>query len=288
MDTELLKTFLAVEKFRHFGRAAESLYLTPAAISARIRQLETTVGSPLFTRHRNNVTLTQAGEQLKPYAEEILASWNRALQESSHGSGDARQLAIGGTANIWDCALLEYLHRIHVAHPALALRAECQGSEYLTAQLQGRQLDMAVLFDPLKLDGLEREKIAEISLVMVATEAGKTVAQALASDYVQVEWGVRFGMQLAKQLPRHPRPALVSSTGRIALDYVLRNGGALYFPELSARGMLKAGSLHRVVDAVEITQPVYVSYLKDSVKRGLLKDLAGLLKTAALPRASAR
>ncbi len=41
MDTELLKTFLEVSRTRHFGRAAESLYLTQSAVSFRIRQLET-------------------------------------------------------------------------------------------------------------------------------------------------------------------------------------------------------------------------------------------------------
>lgn len=62
MDTELLKTFLEVSRTRHFGRAAESLYLTQSAVSFRIRQLENQLGVNLFTRHRNNIRLTAAGE----------------------------------------------------------------------------------------------------------------------------------------------------------------------------------------------------------------------------------
>ena len=53
MDTELLKTFLEVSRTRHFGRAAEALYLTQSAVSFRIRQLENQLGVNLFTRHRN-------------------------------------------------------------------------------------------------------------------------------------------------------------------------------------------------------------------------------------------
>ena len=49
MDTELLKTFLEVSRTRHFGRAAESLYLTQSAVSFRIRQLENQLGVNLFT-----------------------------------------------------------------------------------------------------------------------------------------------------------------------------------------------------------------------------------------------
>ncbi|WP_082880488.1 MULTISPECIES: LysR family transcriptional regulator [unclassified Oleiphilus] len=39
MDIELLRTFLEVKNTRHFGKAAENLYLTQAAVSARIKQL---------------------------------------------------------------------------------------------------------------------------------------------------------------------------------------------------------------------------------------------------------
>lgn len=62
VDTELLKTFPEVSRTRHFGRAAEALYLTQSAVSFRIRQLENQLGVNLFTRHRNNIRLTTAGE----------------------------------------------------------------------------------------------------------------------------------------------------------------------------------------------------------------------------------
>lgn len=82
MDTELLKTFLEVSRTRHFGRAAESLYLTQSAVSFRIRQLENQLGANLFTRHRNNIRLTPAGERLVPYAEMLLNTWQLAKKKS--------------------------------------------------------------------------------------------------------------------------------------------------------------------------------------------------------------
>ena len=73
MNTDLLRTFLEVAKTRHFGHAAENLYLTQSAVSSRIKQLEGTLGVPLFTRQRNNILLTPAGERLLPHAENLLA-----------------------------------------------------------------------------------------------------------------------------------------------------------------------------------------------------------------------
>ena len=74
MDTELLKTFLEVQKTRHFGKAAENLYLTQSAVSFRIRQLEQSLGVPLFNRFRNNIQLTVAGEMLLLHAQAVLSA----------------------------------------------------------------------------------------------------------------------------------------------------------------------------------------------------------------------
>lgn len=78
MDTELLKTFLEVQKTRHFGKAADNLYLTQSAVSFRIRQLEQSLGTNLFYRSRNNIQLTASGEALLPHAIAVIQALNNA------------------------------------------------------------------------------------------------------------------------------------------------------------------------------------------------------------------
>lgn len=104
MDTELLKTFLEVSRTRHFGRAAEALYLTQSAVSFRIRQLENQLGVNLFTRHRNNIRLTTAGEKLLPYAETLMNTWQAARKEVAHTSRH-NEFSIGASASLWECML---------------------------------------------------------------------------------------------------------------------------------------------------------------------------------------
>ncbi len=81
MDTELLRTFLEVQKTRHFGKAADNLYLTQSAVSFRIRQLEQSLGVTLFNRFRNNIQLTTAGEMLLPHAQAVLSAIASAKQQ---------------------------------------------------------------------------------------------------------------------------------------------------------------------------------------------------------------
>ena len=74
MDIELLKTFLELSRTRHFGRAAENLFISQSAVSARIRQLEDSIGAPLFTRDRNNIQLTSAGERFLDLFDELFVT----------------------------------------------------------------------------------------------------------------------------------------------------------------------------------------------------------------------
>jgi DNA-binding transcriptional LysR family regulator len=281
MDTELLRTFLVVEKNRHFGRAADSLYLTNAAVSARIRQLEGLVGTPLFIRYRNNLTLTPAGEQLKPFAESILASWNRALHESSLASGQIKLFSIGGTPNLWDSILQDYLHQVHLAYPDISLKAECHGTELLTQQLVARSLDIVVMFDPPKLDGYVLEKVQEIELMLVSSGSELAADGVTVPDYVQVDWGVSFDARRSELYPHLSAPVLYTSTGRIALDFILQHGGAAYLPGSFVQPYLARGLFHRIQAAPSIIRHVHAAYLRDSAKVSLLQDVVRLLKSSS-------
>ena len=136
MDTELLRTFIEVSKTRHFGRAAENLYLTQSAVSFRIRQLEQQLGVSLFARHRNNIRLTASGERLLPYADAILHTLGRAKQDvalpvSASSSPSAPRGVLG--------ARLQRLAQPCLCPgPGLAVRLETASREHLCRQLLER------------------------------------------------------------------------------------------------------------------------------------------------------
>ena len=107
MDIELLRTFMEVNRTRHFGEAAEALHLTQAAVSARIKQLESILGVRLFDRLKRDIRLTPEGHRLLRYADMLISGWRKARQDVSAG-GAAQQLAIGGSVRLWDVALQDW------------------------------------------------------------------------------------------------------------------------------------------------------------------------------------
>lgn len=278
MDVKVFRTFLELANVRHFGRAAENLYITQAAVSARIKQLESYFDTQLFIRDRNNIKLTSAGERLIGYAEVMVSTLQQAKLELSLENGKALQLTIGGTPNVWDAYLQNGLSLITDAFSGYGFMAEIMGREALNRSLQERTLDMAFAFDQIKADELNCKKVADVVLVLVSTSEG-SVEQVLEDKYVYVDWGTKFASEHAERHPKIPAPYLRTSTARIALDFILEKGGSAYLPTSLVEPFLASGQLVKVDGVAEWYRPIYLSYRKASTSIDAISQVEKLVKT---------
>jgi DNA-binding transcriptional LysR family regulator len=250
MDTELLRTFLEVNRTRHFGKAADHLCLTQSAVSARIRQLEQTLGVPLFTRLRNNVQLTPQGERLVRHAEAMLDTWTRARQEIALSADGTGSLAVGAVPALWDLLLQDWLLALAAARPRLAITAEAHDGAQLLRRVRERTLDLAFAFEAPPAAEIRMLPLAGIRLLMVSSHAGIAAVEALErDDYVLVDWGTGFASAHARAFGAAPPPRLRVGLARLAHSLVLARGGSAYLPETMVAADLAAGRLWTVADA---------------------------------------
>lgn len=279
MDTELLKTFLEVHRCRHFGKAAENLYLTQSAVSFRIRQLESQLGVALFTRYRNNIQLTDAGERLLPHAEAMLLSLQRARQEMALSYQQRLQLALAASANIWDPFLQPRLPMLYQQLDNLTLRADVAAPDTLVRSLLERRLDLALLFDPPKVEELQVNELAALELTLVASRPDLTLAEALNGAYAKVDWGTLFNLQHAKLLKEQSPPILHTGNARIALTFIVEHGGAAYLPTELAAPALASERLFTVAEAPQLRREIYAASLKEAEQSALIEQICQLLSS---------
>lgn len=277
MDTDLLKTFLEVHRTRHFGRAGENLFITQSAVSARIRQLEETLGVKLFHRERNDIRLTAAGERMVKHAESILGAWHRAIQDTAMDEAHRRSLSIGGMYSLWDILAQNWLHRLHRERPDIALRVEAQSHEVLLRKMLDGVLDAALMFEPIQLSKLLVREIATIELILVASQADLSVDQALHGQYLMVDWGTSFAVKHARLFPAMPPPLIHMGLGRIAAAFLLECGGAAYLARPMVEEHLEAGRLFPVMDAPVIEREAYAIYPAGGERQALIDELLPLL-----------
>lgn len=261
MDINLIRTFLELNRTRHFGQAADNLCITQSAVSARIRLLEETVGVPLFTRQRNKIELTPAGVKFLAYADTILNTWSLACQDIAMGDPEQSLLSIGGTPSLWDILLQGWLNKITDQIPNLSINAEVHHSEILYRKLLDRSLDLVIGFDTLQTVEIEVVPLLPLNFILVSTRPDLTAEEAVNNEYIYVNWGTFFGMKHAQSYPDMKPPRLHVQLGRLALNYMLERGGSAYLAESMVQTDLDERRLFRVDEAPVIQRMTYAGFL---------------------------
>ncbi|WP_299018056.1 HTH-type transcriptional regulator HdfR [uncultured Photobacterium sp.] len=274
MDTELLRTFLEVTKTRHFGRAADNLFLTQSAVSFRIRQLESHLGNELFSRQRGNVHLTAAGERLQPYAEAILQAWGRARQDVALSESLNTQVTIGASPMFWEFdGISDWINRIYGAVEGLALRLESVPRQSMAKQLLDKSIDVSITSDPPRIENLQVTKVRDFQLQLVTQDSSCTMENVSSFPLVYLDWGTRFSVEHGRISELQKTPVMHTHSSRMALEYLLSNRAVGYLPSPVVAQSVDEGVLHTVSGAPVMEQSLYLVWREDSDRLSLLETM---------------
>ncbi len=276
MDLDLLRTFLELNRTRHFGRAAESLFVTQAAVSTRLKSLETMLGVTLFERSRREIRLTPEGGRLVRHAEKLIAAWRAARQDVSL-AGASQQLVIGGSLRLW--VLQRWLHDLRRTYADLAIIAETQGPDFLTRKLIDGTLDVAIMLEPAQLDIMQIREIATIEFTLVSSRRGVHVESAFEQDYLFIDWGLSFALDHRRTFPDAPESMTRVSHAKMALDYIGSIGGTAYLPRRMVAKDLELGLLHEVAEAPVFSRQAYATFPVRSPRLDLIEKSLLLVRS---------
>jgi DNA-binding transcriptional LysR family regulator len=140
-----LRVFESAATHRSFSRAAETLHLTQPGVSMHIKELETSVGLPLFERIGRKLYVTEAGQELLARAREIL----RALKDAEDTLDGLRglrrgriNLAVVSTAKYFVPQLLAQFGK---DYPELEIRLTVNNRDSVIDQLVANEVDLAIM-----------------------------------------------------------------------------------------------------------------------------------------------
>ncbi|TPI53364.1 LysR family transcriptional regulator [Mesorhizobium sp. B3-1-7] len=226
MHPRLLKTFLAVARTRNVTRAARELHLAQSSVSDQIQALEAELGASLFTRSRQGLTLTPAGEALKPYAEDLLALADDARAAIDATSAEAAgSLSIGALETIAAARLAPWLAGFRADHPGIDIKLRIAGSGELLRRLGDGEIDVAFCFersDAHETDPrLARRAVAVEPLALIAppgdNRADVDLAALAEKPFVATETGCVYRAMVDKAFAEAGlgKPRLAAEAGSI-------------------------------------------------------------------------
>ncbi len=178
MELRQLRYFVKVAETLNFSEAARSLFITQSTLSQQIRQLEDSLDTQLLNRTSHSVALTEAGEELLPYA-------RRTLLDAELCEQRIRDLDKGlcGTLNIgvtysFSPILTESLLTFMKEFPKVKLNILYKPMSELMELLVSRDLDFVLAFKPNEpIPGVESHYLFQNFLAVIVPDSHPLAAE---------------------------------------------------------------------------------------------------------------
>lgn len=147
MNLEHLKTFIAAAKYESFSQAGKMLNLSQPAVSHQISQLEAHYNKQLFIRAKRKIVLSEAGETLFQYGQELLALNDK--MESLLAEGDkSKTIKIGCSNTIGECLISKIVQDFLKVNQEISIsqiQITIGTSVHITDLLYGTDIDIALV-----------------------------------------------------------------------------------------------------------------------------------------------
>ncbi len=260
--------------------AAESLFMTPSAVSQQMAVLEREAGVALLERHGRGVRLTDAGIRLVHNTEHVLAALEKAeadLAVASQGIvGHVRVSAFPSAART---VLIPALLELRDAHPNLRISMVDLEPEEAIPALKAREVDVALTYEwdtlpTLEDEGVEREQLFSEPVYLAlpaahpAAATGEPVALASLAD---ADWIVgrdstsmlEFVRSAARRAGFEPRTDLHSMDIDVILAAVDAGLGVALVPPLALVYDIPGVAIRKVAD-LDLNRAVWAAVRRGS------------------------
>ena len=164
MDSVKLETFLIVCKVSSFSKAADKLFITPAAVKKQIDSLESEVGVTLFYRKSSGCYLTEAGKAFSAEARKILKVINTSVEKVRQvEKGKEYEIHIGHSVRLSFDFINLLTSAFHEKYPQHYLYFERMKKSELQTALESGTIDCFLFVNPQKNDfrGSKHVRIGE-------------------------------------------------------------------------------------------------------------------------------
>lgn len=209
-----LKVFQEVARLQSFTHASRVLYLTQPAVSMQIKQLEETVGQKLFDKQGRQISLTDAGDEIRLLSDSIL----QQIDETQHqleqiASGDRGKLRLAVATTVASVAT-RLMARFSEQNPAMTLHFTVTNRNGLIQLLENNQVDIVIMGLPPQGLELDTQELMANPLVIIAPpshplcDLNRSVSlnTLFQQDFILREPGSGTRLAIERFLNTHGRP----------------------------------------------------------------------------------
>ena len=279
LSMDLLRAFVSVAQFGSFTKAGELIGRSQPAVTLKIKRLEQLVDETLFTRTGKSLELSEAGESLYDYANQILALNDLAVSQFSK-SAVAGKVRLGIPSEFATTLLPKIVSRFAKAYPNVTLEVNCELSKHLLTKVGKAKHDLILALGDESSDK-NSDFIKNDDLVWVASNAKNPLKVEVMPLIVAAE-GCIYRQRAIQRLDRSELPWQIVYTNPdlTGIQYAIQEGlGVTVLAKSTVPDNLQViGQSPRFPDLGKVG----INLICDTTKRGdqAIKLLIEFLKTS--------
>ena len=187
MDIASLQAFIAVARHKSFSKASDHLFITQPAVSKRVAALEEQLGTQLFNRIARQISLTEAGKQLLPKAQDLVAHADDMQRYASNLNDDiSGNLSVAISHHIGLHRMPPVLKEFNLRFPKVQLDILFEDSDRAFHAVEQGDIEFAVITLPSELPDKLRMQAVWIDELNVVVGIDHPLAKQSAVDLSQL------------------------------------------------------------------------------------------------------
>lgn len=290
MTLQQMEYIVAVDKYRHFAKAAESCGISQSTLSSLVQKLETELDVTIFDRNSHPVKPTAVGEEIISQAKRVLFNAAQVRELVATRKGEfIGNVSFGIISTVAPYLLPKMFKYLSVNHPDIQLHVEEARVSTIVSKLERGDIDIALMATPVNnSELLEIPIFRERLIAYVSPELSIHNDSVLQTDLLPTDsvWVLREGY-----CPnRGVFPFCNNTTGRHSIyeagsvetliKIVDENGGYAIIPELHVPLLRKCQQANvRTLTNPEPTREIALVIHRNFVRERLLNILADAIKT---------
>lgn len=171
-----LDYFLEVSTTLNLSRASERLGISQPSLSLAIKRLEHSIGTPLFVRHKQGVTLTQAGKQLLLHTRQLRQYWEHTKSQALASHQEVQgYFTLGCHSAIATYMMTGFMANLLELHPKLEIHLKHDISRRITEQVINLSIDLGIVVNPIRHPDLVILKLCQDEFTFWVSDGQRSI-----------------------------------------------------------------------------------------------------------------
>lgn len=251
-----LTYFMTIAQLGNLTHAANQLGVSQPSLTLAMQRLEICMGSTLFIRSRQGVSLTKAGDRLLLEARKLISQWETLRQQAVDSMNEIRgRFTLGCHTSVACYALPTFLPQLLEQHRDLELHLEHDLSRNITHRVQTLALDFGIVVNPTPHPDLVMKSLGKDVVTLWKSKRLKN------EDVLICEPSLLQTQSLLRKLTRQGfsfKRTLESASLEVIRSLVLNGAGIGILPGRVAVGASE--ELTRVRSAPTVNDEIFLIY----------------------------